>query len=142
MEIAKILKNKKINVTEIPKWGIFLRKQWEDSFAYHVSSKEKEEISLHDDGGYCGYLWHLFSYKKKDCLMEQEATKAFNAEPKSDCFIFYQHTDFALILEQAASLTSDDLQNEFDIYVTDKEFNWTYVKTHETGWCGPYFSRK
>ncbi|MBN6187787.1 DUF4275 family protein [Aneurinibacillus sp. BA2021] len=24
----------------------------------------------------------------------------------------------------------------------NKEFNWTYVRTHETEWCGPYFSRR
>jgi hypothetical protein len=40
-------------------------------------------------------------------------------------------------------LTSYDLQNQQgkDIYVVDKKFNWTYVVTHETGWCGPYFNR-
>lgn len=47
-----------------------------------------------------------------------------------------------MILEDAAAFDSNDLLEESDVYVVDKEFNWTYVKTHETGWCGPYFSRK
>jgi hypothetical protein len=34
------------------------------------------------------------------------------------------------------------LKEEYDIYVVDREFNWTFVKTHETEWCGPYFSRR
>jgi hypothetical protein len=79
---------------------------------------------------------------KKGCLKEEQADKAFNKERKSACYVFYQHSDDALILENASSFTADDLINEYDIYVVDKEFNWTYVKTHETGWCGPYFSRK
>ena len=57
-------------------------------------------------------------------------------------YIFYQHSDYALIVKKANLFTADDLIDETDIYIVDKEFNWTYVKTHETGWCGPYFSRK
>ncbi|SCM11283.1 Uncharacterized protein BCRIVMBC120_05479 [Bacillus wiedmannii] len=29
-----------------------------------------------------------------------------------------------------------------DIYIVDKEFTWTFVKTHEHRWYGPYFARK
>ena len=32
-------------------------------------------------------------------------------------------------------------QNEEDVYVVDEDFRWTYVHTHEDGWCGPYFCR-
>ena len=45
-------------------------------------------------------------------------------------------------LENASTLTTDDLVNEQDVYVVDKGFNWTYVKTHETGWCGITFAEK
>jgi hypothetical protein len=58
------LKIKKIKLTEIPKWGPYLRKQWESNFANHLSDKDKKSIYLFDTGGYCGYLWHLFSYEK------------------------------------------------------------------------------
>lgn len=142
MDIVDILKNKKVNVTEIPKWGAYLRKQWENNFANHISDKEKKSIYLYDNGGFCGYLWHIFSYEKKDCLKEEQAEKTFNNELKDTCYIFYQHSDYALIVKKANMFTADDLIDETDIYIVDKEFNWTYVKTHETGWCGPYFSRK
>lgn len=142
MRLTDILKSKKIIVTEIPKWGTYLRKQWEDNFANHMSLKEKEAIHLYDDDGACGYLWHLFSYKKRDCLQGEEAEKAFNNEHKNDCYIFYQHENTALMLEEADALNVNDLLDESDVYVVDKDFNWTYVKTHETGWCGPYFSRR
>lgn len=142
MRIIDILKSKKVKIIEIPKWGVSLRKQWEDSFANHMNPKEKSAIYLHDNNGACGYLWHLFSYEKRDCLKGEEAEQAFNDEKKNSCYIFYQHTDDALILEEAAAFNANDLLGEIDVYVVDKEFNWTYVKTHEVGWCGPYFCRK
>lgn len=142
MELIDILKSKKVKVIERQKWGAFLRKQWEDNFASHMSATEKKAIYLYDTDGFCGYLWHLFSYEKRDCLKGEEAEQAFNDEYKNSCYIFYQHTDDTLILEEAAVFNANDLLNETDVYVVDKEFSWTYVKTHETGWCGPYFSRR
>ena len=142
MEVVDILKNKKIRVKEIPKWGAYLRKQWENNFGNHISHEEKKSIYLYNVDSACGYLWHIFSYEKKDCLEGEQAEKAFNNEPKNTCYVFYQHSDYALILENASMFTANDLLNETDIYVADKGFNWTYVKTHETGWLGPYFSRK
>ncbi|MEK4921007.1 DUF4275 family protein [Cytobacillus sp. FSL R5-0569] len=126
---------------EIPKWGTYLRKQWEDNFVNHLSDKEKKSIYLYEDGC-CGYLWHVFSYEKRKYLKEEQADTAFKKEPKQACYVFYQDLDDAYILENASSLTAEDFVNEEDVYVVDKEFNWTYVRTHETGWCGPYFSRK
>jgi hypothetical protein len=142
MDLVDLLRNKKVRVREIPRWGTYLRTQWENHFANHLSEDEKKSIYLFDYNGACGYLWHVFSYEKKGCLKEEQADKAFNKERKSACYVFYQHSDDALIVENASSFTAYDLINEYDIYVVDKEFNWTYVKTHETGWCGPYFSRK
>lgn len=142
MDLVSMLEKKKVKITEIPKWGSYLRKQWEGNFANHLSENEKKSIYLCDIDGLCGYLWHLFSYEKKNCFKEEQADIAFNKEIKKFCYVFYQHIDDALILENASSLNADDFLNEKDVYVVDKEFNWTYVRTHETGWCGPYFSRK
>ncbi|MCM3092839.1 MULTISPECIES: DUF4275 family protein [unclassified Cytobacillus] len=142
MDLAESLRSKKVKVKEIPKWGAYLRKQWEDSFADHLSDNDKRSIYFYDEDGFCGYLWHVFSYERRKCLKEEEADIAFNKEVKKYCYIFYQHSDNALILEHASSLTARDFAEQEDIYVVDKEFNWTYAVTHETGWCGPYFSRK
>jgi hypothetical protein len=139
MDLVDLLRMKKVRVTDIPKWGTYLRNQWEHHFANHLSDDEKRSIYLNVAHG---YLWHLFSYGKKACLEGDRAEKAFNEEPKKACFLFYQHSDDAFILENSSMLTADDLLNEMDVYVVDKEFTWTYVRTHETGWCGPYFSRK
>ena len=142
VDLFSLLTNKKVRVIEIPKWGTYLRKKWEDEFVSHLSDEEKKSIYLYDDDGCCGYLWHVFSYEKKKCLKKGQADVAFNEELKQSCYVFYQHTDDAFILEHASSLTADDFVNEEDVYVVDKKFDWTYVRTHETGWCGPYFCRK
>lgn len=144
-EITDIFKMKNIKYTEVPKWGNYLRGQWEQSFASHMSRQEKMDIYLYDDDGACGYLWHLFSYGKRDCLKCEDADKAFDNMNKNECYIFLQHSDDVLIMENATELTSSDLCDSFDrtdVYVVNKGFNWTYVKTHEIGWCGPYFCRR
>lgn len=141
-DLVESLRSKKVKVIEIPKWGIYLRRQWVDSFANHLDDKEKKSIYLFDEDGCCGYLWHLFSYERRKCLKKEQADISFNKEMKESCYVFYQHTDDAFILENASSLTAENFVNEEDVYVVDREFNWTYVRTHETGWCGPYFSRK
>ena len=75
MEIESILKNKKIKITEIPRWGTFLRKQWEDNFANHLSIEEKKNIYFWNHSGFCGYLWHLFSYEKKTVYKDKQPKK-------------------------------------------------------------------
>ncbi len=142
MDLVDSLRSKNVKVIEIPKWGVYLRKQWEESFANHLSVKEKKSIYLHDEDGICGYLWHLFSYERRLCLKEEQADIAFNNEMKKSSYVFYQHSDDAFILENASSLKADDFLSEEDVYVVDRQFNWTYVRTHETGYCGPYFYRK
>lgn len=142
LDLVSLLRMKKVSVIEIPKWGTYLRKQWEDNFVNHLSDTEKKSIYLYDEDGCCGYLWHVFSYERRKYLKEKQADITFNEQSKQSCYVFYQHSDDAYILESASSLTAEDFVNEEDVYVVDKEFNWTYVITHETGWCGPYFSRK
>jgi hypothetical protein len=84
----------------------------------------------------------MFSYERRKCLKEKQADISFNQQSKQFCYVFYQHTDDAYILGNASVLTAVDFVKEEDVYIVDREFNWTYVRTHETGWCGPYFSRK
>ena len=142
MDVVEILKNKKIRAKEIPVWGVYLRKRWDEEFAAHLSHQEKESIFLYDENGLCGYLWHLFSYERKECLESDIAERAFDREPKKFCYLFYQHYDDALLIENASALKAADLIDEEDVYIVDKDFTWTYVETHEKGWYGPYFGRK
>ncbi len=67
---------------------------------------------------------------------------------KKDCYVFYQHCDEVLLIKDASLLHMDDILRETDdaykgdIYIVDKDFTWTFVKTHEHRWCGPYFARE
>ncbi len=137
-----------MKVREISSWGMYLKQEWEIHFVNHLSHAVKEEIYLYNDCYTCGYLWHVFSYARKKCLEGEQAKKAFHEELKKNCYIFYQHSDEVLIFEDASLLRASDFLYEMDdmdkgdIYVVDKEFTWTYVQTHETGWYGSYFSRK
>ncbi|KGR77706.1 DUF4275 family protein [Ureibacillus manganicus] len=142
LDLVSILKKKNVKVTEIHKWGTYLRKQFEVHFADHLSEKEKRSIFLHDEDGLCGFLWHIFSYEKKEHLNDEQADFAFENLLKQSCFVFYQNSNDAYILDNAYSISAKDFGNEEDIYIVDKDFNWTYVRTHETGLCGPYFCQK
>ncbi|WP_409347209.1 DUF4275 family protein [Paenibacillus sp. MBLB4367] len=135
-----LLSGKKVQIQPLPNWGVDLRKQWENNFANHLTEEEKTSIFLHDDNGHNGYLWHLFSYKKRGCLKGEDADREFNQTEKNACYVFYQRTDDALLIEHVRTVTADDFLQEKDIYIVDTAFHWTYVITHETGWCGPYFS--
>ena len=142
MDLIQRLKVKKIRAKEILAWGVYLRNRWDEEFAAHLSHQEKESIFLYDEDGLCGFLWHIFSYEKKECLEKDQAEKAFDMEPKRFCYLLYQHCDHALLIENASALKAIDLIDEEDIYIVDKEFTWTFVVTHEKGLCGPYFARQ
>ncbi|RDY23202.1 DUF4275 family protein [Romboutsia maritimum] len=38
-------------------------------------------------------------------------------------------------------MKAEDFNNEFDVYVVDKNMSWTYVHTHED-YFNPYFFKK
>lgn len=141
MNLYDLLSSRQVRLTEIPKWGNYLRGQWEYGFANHLSQEEKEAIFLHDANGACGYLWHLFSYEKTDCYTNNEAESAFDLVEKDSCYVFYQHSDYALIIEDASQLKANLFNNEEDIYIVDKQFHWTFVRTHES-YLGPYFCQR
>ena len=114
-----------------------VKERWLDAFA--------EDVNEADFGKYVlasgNYLWHIFSYKLVPHLSGEEARKA---RPNEDCYLFYcEYPPFNtprvrfLKAEEAAALAED---HHPDWYLVNKDFTWTYVKTHETE-CGPYFCK-
>lgn len=114
-----------MKVIEVQGWGTYLRKQWENHLVNYLGENEKKKIYLHDEGGACGHIYGM-------CLLIR----------KGGCYVFYQHSNDVLIVENTAKLMIDDILEKTDIYIVDTDFRLTYVKTHETGYCGPYFSQK
>lgn len=131
MDLVEKLKLKNVSI-EVLDVGKDLRKQWEERFAGNLSNNQKGKIFLNQ------YLWHLFSYEQVEHLSRQEAIVAFNMIKKSECFVFYQRDDMAIKLINPKDIKGEDFETEDDIYIVDKNMNWTYVHTHEDH-CGPYF---
>jgi ribosomal protein S17E len=137
MEQIDLLIDKGISVTVLKNKGKELRKRWGEAFANDISKNQKRQIF------YRNFLWHIFSYEVLSCKEGHKASVAFNLNMKDECYIFYHKYKNALLLENAGNLTSEDINNEIggyihDAYVVDKDFSWTYIRTHEDD-CGPYF---
>jgi hypothetical protein len=137
------MRTKELKVIEIPMWGNFLRMQWREVFASHLTLEEQKSIYLNH------FLWNLCAWQKVEYLEKEKAIEAFENQLKQKCTIFYQFTDEAYLVENAKSLTVKDLpylvdsMYYSDIYIMDWENNWTLVITHETDiGIGPYFIRK
>ncbi|MDP4183200.1 MAG: DUF4275 family protein [Bacillota bacterium] len=118
-----------------------IKKTWENSFVPIETNKEKIHIDC--------MLWHIFSYNVRECEEGEDAINSFKAVLKDSVYIFYQRIDIGYKIDNSIrAFTFDDLSQfitDFetaDIYITDKGFNWTFVKTHEDGLLGPYFCKR
>lgn len=110
-----------------------LRAKWSKIFAHEISPQVKKEIY------YQSFKWHIFCYEKVNALTRKKARAAFDKYEKSIAFIFYEHSDKAFLAENAHLLKSNDFDMDYDIYIFNPIEKWTYVHTHETVQCGPYF---
>lgn len=128
------IKNRGIDICESPISGQQLRQKWKKIFLGSLNLKEQKAIHINQ------FLWHCFSYQKIECLSKGEAKKAFANHKKNEVFVFYQHKDEAYVFKNTSKLRASDFDMDDDVYVVDKNFKWTYVKTHES-MCGPYFAR-
>lgn len=112
-----------------------LKRKWEDSFTGMLTSKQKKDSYMNQ------FLWHAFSYKLLDSMKDILARNAFDYLVKSSAFVFFQDNEEAYYIEDASFLKASDFEFYDDVYVVDKDFKWTYIKTHEC-MCGPYFYNK
>ena len=132
------MRYKELKVVDIPKWGTFLREQWRINFASHLSNEEQKSIGMD------GFLWHLCSWEKVNCLEKDAAIEAFKKQSKIKCTVFYQFIDEAYLVQNAQTLNVDELPYDQshmfygDIYIMDWDLNWTFIMTHSDN-SGPYF---
>ncbi|WP_343337539.1 hypothetical protein TPELB_25130 [Terrisporobacter petrolearius] len=140
-----VLLDKKINFQALDNLEE-IKNKWIEVFAGHLT--EKERI---DEIGMDGYLWHVFSYEKRDCLEGNEARKAFDELRKRGYYIFFEdyvydyysseYENKVFEVFDGDKAKAKDFNKEDDIYIVDKYFRWTYVNTHERNWLGPYFCK-
>ena len=109
-----------------------IMEQWETVFTGMVSEQKKRDIY------YDQFKWHVFSYNVVPCLQGEEAMAAFDTATKTDCYVFYQNRYGMWKFSGAKNIQATDFSTQQDIYITDVNFKWTYIQTHESQ-CGPYF---
>ena len=108
---------------------------WENTFAGNISQDAKNSIY------YEQFRWHIFSYEIQPCISKDAAKDAFDSINKDELYMMYQNSPYVTMLSNASAIKASDFDNEQDVYIFDKSFAWTYVRTHES-MCGPYFTFK
>ena len=112
--------------------------EWFNRFVPAEKQEEAMNCYCFDTDGYCGYLWHVFSYNILSCYEKALARKAFDGLGKQEAVLLENIDDVAYRIKDVSSLKAQDLDKLEDIILTAKDFSWVYVKTHEPV-CGPYF---
>lgn len=113
-------------------------KEWISAFGKDVDNK----IIQSHVTAYGNYLWHLFTWGEVPCMEGDDARKAFDDLQYTEAIIFYDgYSNGIEGVSCVGKFSADEIdRNENrDVYVVAKDFSWTYVRTHETERCGPYF---
>ena len=138
-KFVKLLKQNNIEFTELLSQDIEIYKhEWFNKFVPQDKHKEAIDSYCFDKDDYSGFLWHAFSYEIISCLVGLVAKKAFDQLEKQEAVLLINIDDVAYRIKDISKLTSKDFEILDDIILTDKDFKWTYTKTHESA-CGPYF---
>lgn len=118
-----------------------LMEKWLFTFGKGVDKKKMEEHVT----SYGNHLWHLFTWGEVPCLKGEDAREAFDALQYEEAIRFYDgyagHIEKASVIEKITAKAVDK-DKASDVYIVAKDFSWTYVRTHEEGWCGPYFCKR
>ena len=116
-----------------------VRQAWLEAFAAGVPREVLERRVLAPGN----YLWHIFTWGQVPCQTGDAAREALKG--KGECYLFYCEYPPAGVsriqrLASPAECPPEDWSSfdGSDWYLTDKDFTWTYVHTHE-GDLGPYY---
>lgn len=141
-EFMDLLIQNKIGYTELTDSEVEAYKNvWFETFVPEEKRERAIDSYCFDKDGYCGYLWHVFSYELLDCIKGEAARNLFNESVRKDAVLLLNVDDAACIINDISSFTAQDFDDLYDIILTANDYSWTYVKTHEPD-CGPYFYRK
>lgn len=118
---------------------IEFEKKWLNTFVPDLTDKQYNEWFIDQ------YLWHVFSYEvisKENVLTGDMARKAYDNIDKENAIMIQIWDDE--IIEETEELIDEyknweAIEDIPELFIVDKDWKWTYVSTHENGWCGPYF---
>ena len=111
-----------------------LMEKWLSTFGKGVDKNIMEEHVT----SYGNLLWHLFTWGEVPCLQGDDARKAFDELQYEEAIRFYDgyagHIEKVSVIEKITAKAVDK-DKASDVYIVAKDFSWTYVRTHEEGWC-------
>lgn len=112
--------------------------QWLRHFAPGLSKPQYDKYVKNQ------FIWHVFSFNllpSGNLLVGDAARHAYDMAEKSNCIFCIMFgksgvTDtFTSCFDSASTIDAKFTE----LYVIAKDFSWTYIKTHEGDFCGPYF---
>ncbi len=86
---------------------------------------------------YQKFDWHAFSYGFVYCVERAQAVVEYRTRRTSEIVVLPHRDEEPGYRCRSTAMPSLD---GLDAYVCDPRFEWTMVFTHETDWCGPYFT--
>lgn len=118
---------------------IEFEKKWLNTFIPSLTDKQYNDCFVEQ------YLWHIFSYElipKENVLTGDMARKAYENINKENAIMIQIWDDE--VDERTTDLFDEyknweEIEDVPELFIVDKDWKWTYVSTHENGWCGPYF---
>ncbi len=117
------------------------KKRWLKTFAPDIPAKDIKKYVVSTGN----YIWHVFSWKLLPdgaYLVGDAARAAYDqADKRGAMYIepFGKGTTKSITWELHKASALDTMT---EVYVVAADDSWTYIKTHENDWCGPYFYRK
>ncbi len=112
--------------------------EWFDKIVPADKKQQAFECYCFSKDGFCGYLWHVFSYELLEHLQSNNARRAFDKTKKQNVVLISSLDDKVFLIKDATLIKSTAIDEMDDVILTSSDFKWTYAKTHERN-LGPYF---
>ena len=140
--LIKLFQNKQIQFSEMPKSSLKkYMKTWVVSIvpkAHHAEARKH----CFSNRKYTNYLWQVFSYGDAPSIQGDRAKAELEHNGLlGEAVVILNYEKIGFILENCQGITADELDEFNDIVITGKNFDWSYVHTHEV-YCGPYFFQR
>ena len=116
-------------------------KEWVREFAGTVPQEQVDKHVL----SYGNLIWHVFSWNllPREAYLEGDAARAaYDAEDHTGAVFFEPYADEEDERWNGDNTSSAALDRRIEIYVVAADRSWSYIKTHENDYCGPYFIKK
>ena len=137
-ELIQLFEAHDIPYTQLSKQQVAQRmNQWFETVVPPAQQQKAREYCFSTQK-WNGYLWHAFSVKGVDSLEGEAARTAFQRVQRGAAVLLLEYEYLGFTLAHTAGITAQELDGFYDVLLTEKDFRWCYVHTHEE-YCGPYF---